>query len=69
MKMTGHKTGSVYRRYAMVSEGDLREAGLKLAASGAYGCWGRRRSRVRTDVTLTGAEVAKVGGATRPLRP
>ena len=33
MKMTVHKTESVYRRYAIVSEGDLREAGLKLAAS------------------------------------
>jgi integrase len=32
MKMTGHKTESVYRRYAIVSEGDLREAGQKLSA-------------------------------------
>ncbi len=32
MKMTGHKAESVYRRYAIVSEGDLREAGAKLAA-------------------------------------
>lgn len=32
MKLTGQKTEAVYRRYAIVSEGDLREAGDKLAA-------------------------------------
>ena len=32
MKMVGHKSESVYRRYAIVSEGDLRTAGEKLAA-------------------------------------
>jgi integrase len=32
MKMTGRKTESVYRRYAIVSESDLREAAAKLAA-------------------------------------
>ena len=32
MKITGHKTESVYRRYAIVSDSDLREAALKLAS-------------------------------------
>ena len=30
MKLTGHKTEAVYRRYAIVAENDLREAGVKL---------------------------------------
>jgi integrase len=31
MKLTGHKTESIYRRYAIVAESDLREAGVKLS--------------------------------------
>jgi integrase len=34
MKMTGHKTESVYKRYAIVSDADLQAAAQKLAAQG-----------------------------------
>ena len=33
MKLTGHKTESVYRRYAIVNEQDLRDGVAKLARS------------------------------------
>ena len=33
MELTGHKTEAVYRRYAIVSDADLREAAHKLAAA------------------------------------
>jgi hypothetical protein len=32
MKLTGHKTETVYRRYAIVSESDLADGVKKLAA-------------------------------------
>jgi hypothetical protein len=35
MELTSHKTESVYRRYAIVAEADLREGVAKLAALGA----------------------------------
>jgi len=34
MKITGHKTEAVYRRYAIVSDADLAQAAQKLAARG-----------------------------------
>jgi integrase len=42
MKMTRHKTESVYRRYAIVSETDLREAAEKLAVGTTTGTTGGR---------------------------
>ena len=32
MKLTGHRTEAVYRRYAIVSHSDMREGTAKLAA-------------------------------------
>ena len=32
MKLTGHKTEAVYRRYAIVNDADLRAAADRLAA-------------------------------------
>ena len=34
MKLTGHRTRAVFQRYAIVEEGMLQEAGLRLAAAG-----------------------------------
>jgi hypothetical protein len=33
MKLTGHKTESVFRRYAIVSDADLQEATKKLSGT------------------------------------
>jgi hypothetical protein len=35
MKLTGHKTENVYRRYAIVSDADLDSAAQKLSAASA----------------------------------
>src|SRR6266481_2426359 len=37
MKMAGHKTEAIYRRYAIVSDADLQDAAKKLAAVSASG--------------------------------
>jgi hypothetical protein len=45
MKMTGHKTPSVFQCYNIVSDGDLREAARKLdeVTETARTCTGRGR--------------------------
>ena len=36
-KITGHKTEAVYRRYAIVSDADLRAAALQIADGDNHG--------------------------------
>jgi integrase len=50
MQMVGHKTEAIYRRYAIVSDADLRDAADKLAAIAGPGTG-----------TTTGT-VARIGG-------
>ena len=37
MRLSGHKTESIYRRYAIVSEADLAEGVRKVGALGVSG--------------------------------
>ena len=53
MKMTGHKTESVYRRYAIVDSGMLKEAAAKLEA--LHEMEANKQSSVKV-VKLTNAE-------------
>ena len=48
MKLTGHKTENIYRRYALGAESDLREAGAKLAAT-LTNTHSQRREPVQCD--------------------
>jgi hypothetical protein len=57
MKLTGHKTEAVYRRYAIVSETDLREAVAKLSRASD--------SRMGTKSPLTGT--VGISGVSRKL--
>lgn len=60
MKLTGHKTEAVYRRYAIVSEADLSEAVSKLAAFRQAQQAGGRK--VLPFPARTGTELTQRGG-------
>jgi integrase len=64
MKMVGHKTESIYRRYAIVSEGDLREAARKLAAID-QGSWNSDRAVGNQLVDSASAQHPVAGGPRR----
>jgi integrase len=51
MQLTGHKTEAVYRRYAITSEGDLREGVDRLNGTGTHR--GDNRPNARDDAALT----------------
>jgi hypothetical protein len=50
MKMTGHKTEAVYRRYAITDSAMLQEAALKLAA--LHEAKEKRQSNAKVDPIL-----------------
>ena len=50
MKMTGHKTEAVYRRYAIVSDTDLKEAAAKLGLLAGTD----NRQRMGTNLAVVG---------------
>lgn len=45
MKLTGHKTEAVYRRYAITSEADLQEGVRRLNDRESLGTVGRKRRK------------------------
>jgi hypothetical protein len=63
MRLVGHKTESIYRRYAIVSENDLREAVEKLGAATTAAA--PARVHVRSSHTCDWNDAAS--GAGRPI--
>jgi hypothetical protein len=62
VKLTGHKTEAVYRRYAIVAESDLREAGAKLAAALGTGVAPGSLSDISGDNSVTARSGRSLNG-------
>ena len=60
MKLTGHKTENVYRRYAIVSEADLDSAAVRLAEAASRLC---HVQRPRPEILLYNLATSLVAGA------
>ena len=63
MKMVGHKTEAMYRRYAIADESMLREGAAKLEALMAA-----QRGALRVVVPLRTDKVSTKSGGAEPLR-
>jgi integrase len=61
MKLTGHKTEAVFRRYAIVSSGDLAEASRKLQAMTGIIVTAGTKGRAGTGSDATGTISGTIG--------
>ena len=68
MAMVGHKTEAIYRRYAIVAEADLREAGAKLSALGDHQRGERRRDQRIRDAGPHRREAKETGSMRASVR-
>ena len=67
MKISGHKTANVFKRYDIVEQADLREAAAALDRKSAAYSFGQSSGRVGTECTETVATAEQLlNAAVRP---